>query len=228
MYMHRRKELCRQWESSSRPAHDHQGEPEYSVNGYSTGLLACAICGEAVGTTRPDYRMAHIVLVDDNQTFLYASRELLLQKRPTFVVDMALDAETALTAIRTQDYDVVVSDLVLPRLDGIQLLYECQQIRQDTPVILMSGYGNRQLEQMAAERGAYAFLHKPVDPDAFFSVVNRAVLLATMRRQPKQVLVDDSAWYPQAIEQTRRQSKAITERLRKTIEAFEPPPTETP
>src|SRR5687768_9212124 len=123
------------------------------------------------------YEMARILLVDDNRTFAQTGRELLLHHhRPTFVVDTAFDAETALTAIRTHDYDVVVSDLVLPRLDGIALLYECHQIRPDTPVILISGYGDVQLEQLAAQRGAYAFLHKPVDPDAFFSVVNRAVL----------------------------------------------------
>jgi two-component system, NtrC family, nitrogen regulation response regulator NtrX len=129
--------------------------------------------------------VAHILLVDDNQTFIYATRELLLRDRPTFVVDTAFDAETALTAIRTHDYDVVVSDLVLPRLDGIALLYECHQVRPDTPVILISGYGTAQLEQLAAERGAYAFLHKTVEPNAFVSVVNRAVLRAKMRRKPE-------------------------------------------
>ena len=134
--------------------------------------------------------VAFILLVDDNKTFVYASRELLLCQRPDFVVDMAFDAETALTAIRSHDYDVVVSDLVLPRLDGIALLYECHKIRPDTPVVLISGYGNQQLEQLAAGRGAYAFLHKPVDPDAFFSVVNRAVLRAKMRRRPQEGLGD--------------------------------------
>jgi len=171
--------------------------------------------------------MPHILLVDDNQTFLYASRELLLQHRPTFVVDVAVDAETALTAIRTQDYDVVVSDLVLPRLDGIALLYECHQIRPDTPVILISGYGNLQLEQVAAERGAYAFLHKPVDPDAFFSVVNRAVLRAAMRRRPQEVLGEDSSWYPQVVEQADRRPNPIAERLRETIQSSDPPSTES-
>jgi DNA-binding NtrC family response regulator len=172
--------------------------------------------------------VAHILLIDDNQTFLYASRELLLRLRPTFIVDTALDAEAALTAIRTHDYDVVVSDLVLPGLDGFALLYECHQVRPDMPVVLISGYGNVQLEQVAAERGAYAFLHKPVDPDAFFSVVNRAVLRAEMRRRPEQVLGDDSVWYPQAVEQARRKSNAIAERLRQTIQKAEPPWNETP
>lgn len=172
--------------------------------------------------------MGHVLLVDDNQTFLYASRELLLQKRPMFVVDVAVDAETALTAIRTHDYDVVVSDLVLPRLDGIALLYECHQIRRETPVILISGYGDLQLEKLAAERGAYAFLHKPVDADAFCAVVTRAVLRAEKCRKPEQVLRDDSLWYPQAVEQARRKSSAIAERLRQTIQNAEPPSAETP
>ena len=172
--------------------------------------------------------MAYILLVDDNQTFLYASRELLLRHRPTFTVDVAFDAETALTAIRTHEYDVVVSDLVMPRLDGIALLYECHQMHRDMPVVLISGYGNLQLEQLAAERGAYAFLHKPVDPDAFFSVVNRAVLRSQMRRRPEQVLGDDSLWYPQAVEQARRKSNAIAERLRQTIQTAEPSSNETP
>jgi DNA-binding NtrC family response regulator len=167
--------------------------------------------------------VTHILLVDDNQAFLYASRELLLRHRPTFIVDTAIDAETALTAIRTRDYDVVVSDLVLPSLDGIALLYECHQARPDTPVVLISGHGNVQLEQLAAQRGAYAFLHKPVDPDAFFSVVNRAVLRAKMRRKPEQVLGDDSIWYPQAVEQARRRSDAIQERLRQTLQNVDPP-----
>jgi DNA-binding NtrC family response regulator len=155
--------------------------------------------------------MPHILLVDDNRTFVYAGRELLLHHRPTFVVDTAFDAETALSAIRTHDYDVVVSDLVLPRLDGIALLSECRQIRPDTLVVLISGFGDVQLERLAAQRGAYAFLHKPVDPDGFFSVVNRAVLRAKMRRKPEQVLGDDSVWYPQAVEQARRKSGVLSQ-----------------
>ena len=56
--------------------------------------------------------------------------------------------------------------------------------------VLISGYGDVELEQ----RGAYAFLHKAVDPDTFFCVVNRAVLRAQMRRKPEHVLGDDSVW----------------------------------
>jgi DNA-binding NtrC family response regulator len=166
--------------------------------------------------------VVHILLVDDNETFLYTGRELLLRQRPTFVVDTVLDAEKALFAIRTQDYDVVVSDIRLPRLDGIALLHECQHIRPDTPVVLISGYGDMELEEKAARCGAYAFLHKPIDADTFFSVVYRAVLRAQLRRRPEQVLGQDSVWYPQAVEQLRRRSGDIALRLEQAIHDDKP------
>ena len=162
--------------------------------------------------------MVHILLVDDNETFLYTGRELLLREQPTFVVETVLDAEKALFEIRTHDYDVVVSDIRLPRLDGIELLHECQQIRPDTPVVLITGYGDMELEEKAARCGAYAFLHKPVDADTFCSVVHRAVLRAQLRRRPEQVLGEDSVWYPQAMEQLRRRSIDIAERLGHAID----------
>ena len=101
-------------------------------------------------------------------------------------------------------------------------------VRPDTPVILISGYGDVELEQRAAKRGAYAFLHKPADPDVFFSVVNRAVLRSQMRRKPEQVLGDDQLWYPQAIEQARQKTNEIAERLRKTLENAGPSSTGNP
>lgn len=161
--------------------------------------------------------MTHVLLVDDNETFLYTGRELLLRQRSTFVVDTVPNAEQALFAIRTHDYDVVVSDIQLPRLDGIALLYECHAIRPDTPVILISGYGDLKLEEEAARRGAYAFLHKPVDADTFCAVVNRAAVRAQLRRRPEQVLGQDSRWYPQAVEQVRRRSADLAERLHQAI-----------
>jgi hypothetical protein len=58
--------------------------------------------------------------------------------------------------------------------------------------------------------------------------VNRAVLLATMRRGRQQGLGDDSVWYPVAVEQARRKSNAIAERLRKTIQNADPPSKKSP
>src|SRR5688500_18902697 len=167
---------------------------------------------------------AHILLVDDSTNFLMVGRELLLSQQPSLVVAVASDAERALFMIRQQDYHVIISDIRLPGLNGLQLLTEGQRIRPDTPVILISGYGDRELEDEAARAGAYAFLHKPVDPDTFCSVVQRAALRAQVRRKPELALGEDTHWYMQAREQIHRRSDEINERLRQALKDYGLPP----
>lgn len=166
----------------------------------------------------------HILLVDDSANFLMAGQELLLNQQPSFVIAVAADAERALFTIRQQDYHVIISDIRLPGLDGLQLLAECQRIRPDTPVVLISGYGDREIEDEAARAGAYAFLHKPMDPDTFCSVVQRAALRAQIRRKPELVLGEDTRWYIQAREQIHRRSNQLNERLRQVLKGYEMPP----
>jgi DNA-binding NtrC family response regulator len=164
------------------------------------------------------------LLVDDSANFLMVGRELLLSQHPSLAVAVASDAERALFMIRQQDYHVIISDIRLPGLNGLQLLTEGQRIRPDTPVVLISGYGDRELEDEAARAGAYAFLHKPVDPDTFCSVVQRAALRAQVRRKPELALGEDTHWYIQAREQIHRKSDQINERLRQVLKGYGLPP----
>lgn len=163
--------------------------------------------------------MARILIVDDNRTFLYAARELIVRQRRGFFVETAADAEEALSAIRRQNYDVVVSDIRLPGLQGLELLEECRRIRPETPVVLITGHGDRELEEEAARRGAYAFLHKPVAAESFCAVVDRAVVQTSLRRNPEHILGPDTLWYTQAAEQIRRRSGIIAHELRQALKS---------
>jgi DNA-binding NtrC family response regulator len=161
--------------------------------------------------------MARILIVDDNRIFLYAARELIMRQRRGFFVETAADAEEALLAIRRQNYDVVVSDIRLPGLQGLELLEECRRIRPETPVVLITGHGDRELEEEAARRGAYAFLHKPVAAESFCAVVDRAAVQTSLRRNPENILGADTMWYTQAAEQIRRRSGIIAQELRQAL-----------
>jgi DNA-binding NtrC family response regulator len=67
--------------------------------------------------------MERILLVDDHQQFLFAGRALLMTQRRVFDVDTAADAQKALDGIRQHTNDVVVSDIRMPGLSGLQLGY---------------------------------------------------------------------------------------------------------
>jgi len=120
--------------------------------------------------------MARLLLVDDNPGTLVAYTEVFAALEPTIHVTTALSAEIAFRFLQSVPFDAVVCDLVLPGVDGLCFVDECVTIQPGLPVILVTGYGDAELEKTAAHRGAYALLHKPVDPYDLRAVVLRAIL----------------------------------------------------
>ena len=157
--------------------------------------------------------MIRLLIVDDNANFLKAARELVRCHGSGFIVDTASDAETAILAIHHRHFDVVVSDIRLPGVQGLELLAECRRMRPNTRVIMITGYGDRELEQQAASSGAYAFLHKPVTAEAFCAAVDRAALHSRSQRVADDVFPADDRWYMNATEAIHEKSEAITAQL---------------
>lgn len=161
--------------------------------------------------------MIRLLIIDDNATFLMAARELVLRYRSGIVVDTASDIETALLAIHRRHYDVVVSDIRLPGVHGLELLAVCRRVQPDTSVIMITGYGDRDLEQQAASSGAYAFLHKPVAAEAFCAAVDRAALHSRSRPDAAEVSPVEDRWSMNAAEAIHRKSEAITALLDRSL-----------
>jgi DNA-binding NtrC family response regulator len=119
------------------------------------------------------YREAVLVVDDDDGVRRFAARVL---REGGYEVKEAADGAEALELIRgdASDTVVVVSDIVMPRLGGVQLLELLSTLRPSLPVILMSGYGTAQL----AERGITSpcgVLGKPFSPDALLAEVRRCI-----------------------------------------------------
>jgi two-component system, sensor histidine kinase and response regulator len=129
--------------------------------------------------------MGAVLLVDDDAATLQAYIALFAERDPVTRVLTATSAEDAIGMLQTIVFDVVVCDLQLPGLDGLGLLKQSQAIQPETPVVLVTGYGDRELESEAAEKGIYAVLHKPVDPIVLLSVVKRSTLRKRARRAPQ-------------------------------------------
>ena len=120
--------------------------------------------------------MGKVLIIDDDVATLKAYTAVLTALEPTLYITNALCAETALRYVRAVPFDAVVCDFMLPGLDGLDFVMKCDRLLPDTPVILVTGYGDADLERTAAQQGVYAVLHKPVEPEALRSVVIRAIL----------------------------------------------------
>jgi DNA-binding NtrC family response regulator len=119
--------------------------------------------------------MPKILFLDDDANFLNAITSLVMASRTDVAIDTALCAEAGLLLIGVYRYDAIISDYRMSGLDGLRLVTECNRIRPGAPVILLTGYGDRSMETEALSLGAYAFIHKPVEPEALLAVVDRAI-----------------------------------------------------
>ena len=124
--------------------------------------------------------MHDILLIDDDAVFLEAVAETMKRAHHDIKMTTAATAEHGLRLLGRQRFDAVISDFQMPGLNGIDLLHECAVACPDTPVVVVTGYGSKALEQDALNHGAYAVLQKPVDSDVIYSAVTRSILRSQM------------------------------------------------
>lgn len=103
--------------------------------------------------------MSHVLLVDDQEFDLRLARRLL-EKSAQWTVQTARDGETALQQLQQQEFDVVVTDLVMPGMDGLQLLEEIQSHHHRLPVVIMTSQGSEEIAVQALQKGAASYVSK--------------------------------------------------------------------
>ncbi|MEJ2204799.1 MAG: response regulator [Gemmatimonadota bacterium] len=94
-----------------------------------------------------------------------------------FDVTTAEDGAKAIRKLRREPVDVVVADLKMPNLDGIELLEWIHDSQPATQFILLTGYGNEDVERRVRDLGAFDYLNKPISPDTLAAVVTAASIL---------------------------------------------------
>jgi DNA-binding NtrC family response regulator len=94
-----------------------------------------------------------------------------------FEVTTAEDGAKAISKLRKEPVDVVVSDLKMPAVDGVELLEWLHDKQPQTQFILLTGYGNDAVENRVRELGAFDYLNKPISPDTLAAVVTAASIL---------------------------------------------------
>jgi two-component system chemotaxis response regulator CheY len=117
--------------------------------------------------------MTHILAVDDSRSMRDMVRIALVSAG--FEVSQAADGEEALAIARTRSFDLVLSDVNMPRMDGIQLIkaLRAESAYKHTPILMLTTESSPERKREGKEAGATGWIVKPFDP---------AQLVATMQR----------------------------------------------
>jgi len=116
--------------------------------------------------------MAKILVVDDDETIRDTLYELLTEE---YLCQTAETAEKAFARLEAETYDVVLTDISMPGLSGLELLGHIRQKFPNTPVIMISGIGDHEHAQGLIKLGAFDFLLKPFSLEVVEKSVRRAV-----------------------------------------------------
>ena len=116
--------------------------------------------------------MSKILVIDDERAIRNTLKEVLEYEKHE--VDLAEDGPSGLDLFNSNTYDIVLCDIKMAKMDGIEVLQKILEISADTPVIMISGHGNIDTAVEAIKKGAYDFLEKPLDLNRLLITIRNA------------------------------------------------------
>jgi len=125
--------------------------------------------------------MQRVLVIDDDASLRYTLEAVLSDAG--FIVETAESGEKGLLAFETRGADVVLTDLAMPEMDGMQVLERLRAQDPSVPVLMLTAHGSERHAVAAMKAGASDYLPKPFDPDELTLSVKRAVEVRSLRLQ---------------------------------------------
>lgn len=117
--------------------------------------------------------MNSILVIDDEKAIRKTLSEILSFEG--YKIDEASDGEEGLSKFKAKTYDVVLCDVKMPKIDGLEFLQKASECNPDVPIIMISGHGTIETAVEAVKKGAYDFISKPPDLNRMLITIRNAM-----------------------------------------------------
>ncbi len=116
--------------------------------------------------------MSNILIIDDEKAIRKTLSEILSYEG--YKIDEAGDGEEGLKKFKEKEYDVILCDIKMPKIDGIEFLEKAKESNNDIPIIMISGHGTIETAVEAVKKGAYDYISKPPDLNRLLITIRNA------------------------------------------------------
>jgi len=137
--------------------------------------------------------MYTILVVDDHELIRTTLKKALSDEG--YAVRVAENAITCLRKVRSHEIDLILLDMRLPDVNGLEVLRDVKETHPDIVVIVMTAYGDIDSAQRAMGLGAFDFIHKPVKARAVTSIIKMAIEIRSLRREVQQIIYKNKEKY---------------------------------
>jgi DNA-binding NtrC family response regulator len=117
--------------------------------------------------------MPSILIIDDEKSIRKTLTEILSYEG--YKIEEAADGEEGLKRFKEKNFDLVLCDIKMPKIDGIEFLEKAREINDEIPVIIISGHGNIETAVEAVKKGAYDYISKPPDLNRMLITLRNAM-----------------------------------------------------
>jgi len=137
--------------------------------------------------------MPKILIIEDEAAIRNVIKNILLDEDKSYEVDAAEDGEAGLKMIHETNYDLIISDIKMPKKDGVQVLVEALDFNPDLPFLMISGHGDIDTAVDCIKKGAFDYISKPPDLNRFLSTVRNALDKKILITKNKELTTENKA-----------------------------------
>jgi len=119
--------------------------------------------------------MSKILIIEDEEAIRRVLAKILCEENESYEVDVAEDGVIGLGKIKENDYDLVLCDIKMPKMDGVELLEAVKKIDTEIPIVMISGHGDMETAINTMRLGAFDYISKPPDLNRLLNTVRNAL-----------------------------------------------------
>ena len=119
--------------------------------------------------------MSRILLIEDEAAIRRVLAKILSEESKDYVVEQAEDGLEGINKIREKDYDLVLCDIKMPKMDGVEVLEAVKKIKPEIPMVMISGHGDLDTAVNTMRLGAFDYISKPPDLNRLLNTVRNAL-----------------------------------------------------
>ncbi len=119
--------------------------------------------------------MAKILLIEDEAAIRRVLNKILTEESNNYLVEEAVDGLEGIEKIRDDDFDLILCDIKMPKMDGVEVLEAIKKIKPEIPVVMISGHGDLDTAVDTMKKGAFDYISKPPDLNRLLNTVRNAL-----------------------------------------------------
>lgn len=132
-------------------------------------------------------KMPNILIVEDEPAIRRVLRKILTEENKSYEVQEAEDGLRGLNLFKEHDFQLVLCDIKMPKMDGMEVLQEIKKINTDVPVVMISGHGDIETAVEMMKKGAFDYISKPPDLNRLLATVRIALDANSLKTENKQL-----------------------------------------